>query len=53
MNGEEMLVQELQRLDRLDREAQLDLDDELEGEDSEMELELLASRVRAARLAGA
>jgi hypothetical protein len=53
MNGEQMLVQELQRLDRLDREAQLDLDDELEGEDTGMELELLASRVRAARLAGA
>ncbi|HET7198785.1 MAG TPA: hypothetical protein VFI86_08975 [Burkholderiales bacterium] len=53
MNREQTLAQELQRLERLDREAKLDLDDELEGEDAEMELELLASRIRAARLAGA
>ena len=53
MNREEMLVQELQRLERLDRDVELDLDDEAAGEDTEMEIELLASRVRAARLAGA
>lgn len=52
MDREEMLVRELQRLERLDREAQLELDDEAAGEDSEMELELLAARVRVARLAG-
>lgn len=51
MDQEAMLVQELRRLERLDRDLQLD--DELEGEDTEMELELLAARVRAARLAGA
>ncbi len=52
MDQEAMLVQELQRLERLDRELQLD--DELDGEDTEMEVvELLAVRVRAARLAGA
>ena len=53
MNREEMLVQELQRLERLDRDFALDLDDEGAGEDTAMEIELLASRVRAARLAGA
>lgn len=52
MNREQMLVQELQRLERLDRDIALDLDDEADGEDTEMELELLAERVRAARLAG-
>lgn len=52
MNREQMLVQELQRLERLDGDVALDLDDEFAGEDSDMELELLASRVRAARLAG-
>ena len=52
MNREEMLVQELQRLEWLDRDIALDLDDEAGGEDTEMELELLAERVRAARLAG-
>lgn len=51
MNQEETLLQELQRLDWQDRELQLD--DELEGEDTGMEVELLAARVRAARLAGA
>lgn len=50
MDQEAMLVQELQRLERLDRDLQLD--DELEGEDTGMEVELLAARVRAARLAG-
>ena len=52
MNRETMLVRELQRLERIDREAELDLDDEAAGEDTEMELELLAERVRVARLAG-
>ena len=52
MNRETMLVQELRRLEQLDREAQLDLDDETAGEDTEMELELLAARVRVARFAG-
>lgn len=52
MDREEMLVRELQRLERLDREAQPELDDETAGEDSDMELELLAARVRVARLAG-
>ena len=53
MNREETLVHELQRLERLDREIGLELDDEVAGEDTEMEIELLANRVRAARLAGA
>lgn len=53
MNREELLVHELQKLERLDRDVAPDLDDELEGEDTDMEIELLASRVRAARLAGA
>jgi hypothetical protein len=52
MNREEMLVRELQRLERMDRETELDLDDEAAGEDTEMELELLNARVRVARLAG-
>lgn len=52
MNREETLVQELKRLERIDREIELDLDDEAAGEDTEMELELLAARVRVARLAG-
>ena len=51
MSRQEALVQELRRLERLDEELQLD--DELEGEDTDMEIELLASRVRAARLMGA
>jgi hypothetical protein len=51
MDREAMLRQELERLDRLDRDLQLD--DEVEGEDSDMEIELLAARVKAARLAGA
>ncbi|HET7198226.1 MAG TPA: hypothetical protein VFI86_06140 [Burkholderiales bacterium] len=53
MNRQETLVRELERLERLDRDSALELDNELEGEDAEMELELLADRVRAARLAGA
>lgn len=53
MNREDMLVSELQRLERLDREAELDLDDEAAREDTAMEIERLASRVRAARFAGA
>lgn len=53
MNREERLVQELRRLERIDRDIAIDLDDELAGEDTDMELELLADRVRAARLAGA
>ena len=54
MNREQRLAKELERLDRLDRELDLDrdLDDEAAGEDTEMEIELLAERVRAARLAG-
>jgi hypothetical protein len=52
MNRQETLVRELQRLEWLDREIALELDDELAGEDTEMELELLANRVRVARLAG-
>ena len=52
MNREEMLVRELQRLERMDRETELELDDEAAGEDTAMELELLAARVRVARLAG-
>jgi hypothetical protein len=51
MTTEEMLMQELEKLDWLDRDLQLD--DELAGEDTGMEVELLAARVRAARLAGA
>lgn len=53
MTQEEMLVQELQSLDTLDRDAQFDLDDEIAGKDVGMEIELLAARVRAARLTGA
>ena len=52
MNREETLVRELQRLERIERDMALDLDDEAVGEDTEMELELLAARVRVARLAG-
>jgi len=51
MDYEQRLVQELRRLERLDRDLQLD--DEVAGEDTEMEIELLAARVKAARLAGA
>ncbi len=51
MDYEQQLVQELRRLERLD--ADLQLDDELAGEDTEMAIELLAARVKAARLAGA
>lgn len=51
MDQEAMLMQELDRLERLDQGVQLD--DELAGEDTQMEVELLAARVRAARLAGA
>lgn len=50
MDLEAMLVRELQTLERLDQDLQLD--DELAGEDTEMEVELLAARVRATRLAG-
>lgn len=52
MEREQRLAQELRRLDGLDREVQLELGDEAAGEDTEMELELLAARVRVARLAG-
>lgn len=51
MDREERLAQELERLEWLDQDLQLD--DELAGEDTGMEVELLAARVRAARLAGA
>ena len=51
MDREEALAHELERLARLDRDLQLD--DELAGEDTGMEVELLEARVRAARLAGA
>ena len=50
---EEMLVQALHTTDGLDEEMRLELDDECAGEDTAMEIELLESRVRAARLAGA
>jgi hypothetical protein len=51
MDYEQRLVQELERLERLDQDLQLD--DEVAGEDTAMEIELLAARVKAARLAGA
>jgi hypothetical protein len=51
MDREATLAQELERLDWLDQDLQLD--DEVTGEDIAMEVELLAARVRAARLAGA
>ena len=51
MDREVALAHELERLDRLDRDLQLD--DEFAGEDTGMEVELLEARVRAARLAGA
>lgn len=50
MDREQTLVKELETLEWLDRDPQLD--DELAGEDTGMEVELLAARVRAARLAG-
>lgn len=52
MSQEEMLARELQRFKRIDRDAELNLDDETRGENTEMDLELLAARVRSARLAG-
>ena len=51
MDREETLRHELEKLDRLDQDLQLD--DELAGEDTGMEVELLEARVKAARLAGA
>ena len=51
MDREETLLHELEKLDRLDQDLQLD--DELAGEDTGMEVELLEARVKAARLAGA
>lgn len=51
MDEEARLIRELERLDRLDREMQLDA--EVADENCEMDMELLAERVRAARLAGA
>ncbi|HYX63402.1 MAG TPA: hypothetical protein VE935_04195 [Burkholderiales bacterium] len=51
MDREETLLHELERLDRLHQDLQLD--DEVAGEDTGMEVELLEARVKAARLAGA
>lgn len=51
MDQEARLLQELARLELIDHE--IELDDEASGEDTAMEIELLAERVRAARLAGA
>ncbi len=51
MDQEARLLQELARLERLDHDVELD--DETNGEDTAMQIELLAERVRAARLAGA
>lgn len=51
MDREQMLARELERLDGLDQDVQPDAAPA--SEDSETEVELLAARVRAARLAGA
>ena len=51
MDREQTLAQELEKLDGLEQDRQLE--DALASEDGETEVELLAARVRAARLAGA